>query len=241
MRKGLVVIVLALLLSIPIASAGNQPQKCSAEIDDGTTIRCIVNGESLEKEMSVSTLQAIVDLGASHQEDFLTIYDKTKSDEEVTAAFENIEPFFQTLIDNRLTSKTVDELNTLYYDIREKIREPRGQPVWKPQDGPIPMGIWNGVPTPIWANVICGQFDAGFCVGFAGGTHLIIPTVGIDAFLTYGFQGTSVSVGAFGYTIASTGFNFILGFIGILLTVPLVMFGPYFLAGMSGMLVGIGV
>jgi hypothetical protein len=65
--------------------------------------------------------------------------------------------------------------------------------------------------------------------------------VGVDAFLTYGFQGTSVSVGAFGYTIASTGFNFILGFIGILLTVPLVMFGPYFLAGMSGMLVGIGV
>jgi hypothetical protein len=241
MRKGFVIIVLALLLSIPIASAGNQPQKCSAEIDDITTIRCIVNRESLEKEMSVSTIQDLVDLGASHQEDFLTIYDKTKSDEEVTAAFENIEPFFQALIDNRLTSKTVDELNTLYYDIREKIREPRGQPVWKPQDGPRPMGIWNGVPTPIWANVICGQFDAGFCVGFAGGTHLIIPTVGVDAFLTYGFQGTSVSVGAFGYTIASTGFNFILGFIGILLTVPLVMFGPYFLAGMSGMLVGIGV
>jgi hypothetical protein len=38
-----------------------------------------------------------------------------------------------------------------------------------------------------------------------------------------------------------TGFNFILGFVGILLAVPLIMIGPYFLAGMSGMLVGVGV
>jgi hypothetical protein len=241
MRKGLVIIVLALLLSIPIASAGNQSQKCSVEIDDTTIIRCIVNGESLEKEMPVSTIQDLVDLGASYQEDFLTIYDKTKSDEEVTVAFENIEPFFQALIDNGLTDETVDELNTLFTSIREKIRQPKYKPTWEPQDGPRPMGIWNGIPTPIWANIICGQFDAGFCVGFAGGTHLLIPTVGADVFLTYGFQGTSVSVGGFGYTIATMGFNFILGFIGILLTLPLVMFGPYFLAGMSGMLVGIGV
>ena len=244
MRKGFVIIVLALLLSIPIASAGNQPQKCSAEIDDSTIIRCIVNGERLEKEMSVSTLQAIVDLGASHQEDFLTIYDKTKSDEEVTAAFENIEPFFQTLIDNRLTSKTVDELNTLYYDIREKIREPRGQPVWKPHydDGGVrPLGIWNGFPTPIWANIVCGIFDAGICAGFAAGTHTLIPTIGADAFITYGFQGTSITVGGFGGTMAFSAFQVIFVFVGILLTLPLIMLGPYFMTGLCGGVIGIGV
>jgi len=191
--------------------------------------------------MPVSTIQDLIDMGASHKEDFITIYDKTKSDEEVATAFENITPFFQALIDNGLTDKTVDELNMLFSSIREKIREPKYKPAWKPQEGSLPMGIWNGVPTPVWANVICGQFDAGFCAGFAGGTHLIIPTVGADVFLTYGFQGTSVSVGGFGYTIATIGFNFILGFVGILLAIPLVMFGPYFLAGMSGMLVGIGV
>ncbi len=241
MRKGTVIIILALLLSIPIVSAGNQPQKCFVEIDDTTIIRCIVNGESIQKEMSASTIQGLIDMGASHKEDFITIYDRTKSDEEVATAFENIKPFFQALIDKGLTDKTVDELHTLFTNIRENIRQPKYKPAWESQDGPRPMGIWNGIPTPLWANIICGQFDAGFCVGFAGGTHLLIPTVGADVFLTYGFQGTSVSVGGFGYTIATMGFNFILGFVGILLTLPLVMFGPYFLAGMSGMLVGIGV
>jgi len=241
MRKGTVIIILALLLSIPIVSAGNQPQKCFVEIDDTTIIRCIVNGESIQKEMSASTIQGLIDMGASHKENFITIYDRTKSDEEVATAFENIKPFFQALIDKGLTDKTVDELHTLFTNIRENIRQPKYKPAWESQDGPRPMGIWNGIPTPLWANIICGQFDAGFCVGFAGGTHLLIPTVGADVFLTYGFQGTSVSVGGFGYTIATMGFNFILGFVGILLTLPLVMFGPYFLAGMSGMLVGIGV
>jgi hypothetical protein len=241
MRKGIVIIVLALLLSIPVVSAGNQPQKCGVEIDDMTIIRCIVKGESIQKEMSASTIQDLIDMGASHKEDFITIYDRTKSDEEVATAFENVKPFFQALIDNGLTDKTVDELHTLFTNIREKIRQTKYKPAWELQDGPRPMGIWNGIPTPLWANIICGQFDAGFCVGFAGGTHLLIPTVGADVFLTYGFQGTSVSVGGFGYTIATMGFNFVLGFVGILLTLPLVMFGPYFLAGMSGMLVGIGV
>jgi hypothetical protein len=244
MRKGLVIIVLALLLSIPIASAGNQSQKCSVEIDDTTIIRCIVNGESLEKKMSVSTIQDLVDLGASYQEDFLTIYDKTKSDEEVTVAFENIEPFFQALIDSELTNKTVDELNTLYYGIREKIREPRRQPVWKSQDvdsGARPLGIWNGLPTPIWANVVCGIFDAGICAGFAFGTHTIIPTIGADAFITYGFQGTSITVGGFGGTMAFSAFQVIFVFVGILLALPLIMLGPYFMTGLCGGMIGIGV
>lgn len=184
-------------------------------------------------------MQDLIEMGVSHKQDFLTIYDKTTSTQEVTNAFENLKPFFQAIIESGLTEKTVDELTAMYYDIREKIGKPRQQPAG---DGDVkPLAIWNGMPTPVWANIVCGQFDAGIGVGFAGGTHLIIPTVGADVFLTYGFQGTSVSVGGFGYTIATTGFHFVLGFIGILLATPLIMLGPYFLAGMSGMLFGIGV
>jgi len=188
----------------------------------------------------VSSIQNLIELGGSHKEDFLTIYDKTKSADEVATAIENIKPFFQALIDKELTDKTVEELNSLYYSIREKIREPRRQPQKVPQDGPQPLGIWNGIPTPVWANFMCGQFDIGICSGFAGGTHMLIPTVGADVFLTYAFQGTSVTIGGFGYTIATVGFNFVMGFIGVLLAMPLIMFGPYFLAGMSCLLVGVG-
>jgi hypothetical protein len=241
MKREIALLVVALILLVPITSAVNQPQTTIVASDEITVILCMVKGKRVEKEMPVSSIQELVDLGASLKEDFLTIYDKTKSDEEVTTAFENIKPFFQALIDNGLTDKTVDDPNSLYLYIREKIQEQRRQPTIKPQEGPQPMGIWNGLPTPVWANIICGQFDAGMCAGFAGGTHMIFPTVGADVFLTYGFQGTSVTIGGFGYTLAMTGFNFILGFVGILLAVPLIMIGPYFLAGMSGMLVGVGV
>ena len=241
MKKGIILLLVALLLSVPIAGAIHQPQSKSTTVPETTTILCVVDGKHLEKEMSVSSIQDLVDMGGSHKEDFLTIYDKTKSDDDVAVAFENLKPFFQALIDNELTEKTVEELNALYYTIREKIREPRRQPIRRPQDGPRPLGIWNGIPTPVWANIICGQFDVGICAGFAGGTHMLIPTVGIDLFLTYAFQGTSLTVGGFGYTIAITGFNFILGFVGILITTPLIMVGPYFLAGMSGLLFGVGV
>ena len=70
---------------------------------------------------------------------------------------------------------------------------------------------------------------------------MLIPTVGADVFLTYAFEGTSVTVGAFGYTLGTVGFNFCLGFVGILLTMPLIMIGPYVLAGMSGLLFGVGI
>ncbi len=239
MRRGLVIIVLAFLLTIPITQAGNQEKKCSVETEGTTIILCLINGERIEKEMSMTSIKNLIDMGASHKEDFLTIYDKRKSAEEVTIAFENLQPFFQALADSGLTGKTVEELNTLYYTIRQKIGEPRHQPM---RDGGVmPLAIWNGLPTPLWANTICGQFDVGMCAGFAGGTHLIIPTVGVDVFLTYAFQGTSVTVGAFGYTLAAMGFNFIMGFVGILLVTPLIMLGPYFLAGADGFMVGIGV
>jgi len=241
MKREIVLLFIALLLSVPLASAVQRPHGTNVPntVEETTTVLCVIGNERIRKQMSLTMMQDLIDMGAAHKEDFLTIYDKTASTEEVTVAFENLKPFFQVLIKNGLTDKTVDELNALYYDIREKIGQPRQQSAWNGQISPL--GIWNGMPTPVWANVLCGQFDAGMCVGFAGGTHLIIPTVGADLFMTYGFQGTSVSVGGFGYTIAATGFNFVLGFVGILLATPLIMLGPYFLAGMSGMLVGIGV
>lgn len=239
MRRGLVIIFLGFLLTMPITQAGNQSKKCFVETEETTTILCLINGERIEKEMSLTSIKNLIDMGASHKEDFLTIYDKRKSAEEVTTAFKNLQPFFQALVDSGLTENTVGELNILYSTIREKIGEPRHQPMR--DGGARPLAIWNGLPTPLWANTICGQFDAGFCVGFAGGTHLLIPTVGADVFLTYAFQGTSVSVGGFGYTVAGMGFLFVMGFVGILLVTPLIMFGPYFLAGADGLMVGVGV
>jgi hypothetical protein len=241
MRKAIILLLVALLFSAPITSAVQQPR---AHVSSDTTIVCcIIDGKKIEKEMPIPSMQGLIDMGASHQADFMTIYDKTKTDEEVTQAFKNIEPFFQALIDSHLTDKTVDEMNSLYSNIREKIREPRGQTTWKPQESnpEQPLGIWNGLPTPIWANAVCGIFDAGFCVGFAAGTHMLIPTIGADAFITYGFQGTSISVGLFGGTMAFSAFQVIIGFIGILITLPLIMFGPYFMTGLCGFMIGIGV
>jgi len=240
MRKGIVLLVIISLLTIPVASAVPQPQSIEK---DTTIVRCFIDGKSIEKEMSFSTIQDLIDMGALLKEDFLTIYDKTKSTEEVTAAFENIKPFFQALVDNELTDKTVNELNDQFYSIREKIREPRHTPVWKPQDNPSnprPLGIWNGIPTPVWGNAFCGMFDVGLCAGFVFGTHTVIPTVGADAFLTYVYQGTSLSLGLSGGTMAALAFNVIFGFIGILLVVPLIMFGPYFLTGLAGVFLGVG-
>lgn len=241
MKKGMILFCVALLLSAPLVGASHQSQTRSTTLEETTTLLCIVNGRRTERDLSVSSIQDLIEMGRSHKEDFLTIYDKTKSADEVATAFENIKPFFQALIDKELTDKTVEELNALYYSIREKIQEPRRQPQRVPQDGPQPLAIWNGIPTPVWANFMCGQFDVGICTGFAGGTHMLIPTVGADVFLTYAFQGTSVTIGGFGYTIATVGFNFVMGFIGVLLVMPLIMFGPYFLAGMSCLLVGVGV
>jgi hypothetical protein len=242
MRKGIVLIIIALLLSVPVAGAVYQPRDSLKPVDELSSILCAINGKKVIKEMSSSSIAELIDIGASHKQDFLTIYDKTKTSDEVAVAFDNIKPFFQALIDKGLTDKTVDDLNNLYYGIREKIREPRHKSAWKPQDGDgaKPLGIWNGLPTPVWANAVCGIFDAGLCAGFAGGTHAIIPTIGADAFLTYAFQGESISVGLMGGTLATTAFQVIIGFIGILLCTPLIMLMPYFMTGLCGFVFGVG-
>ncbi len=237
MKKGIVLFLVGLLLSISAVNVIAQPQIVTTK---ATTILCYVDGKRVEKEMSISTIQNLIDMGASCKKDFLTIYDKTSSVEDVTVAFENIKPFFQALKESGLTDKTVEGLNALYYNIREKIKEPKHNLVWKQQEGSQPAGIWNGLPTPVWANAICGIFDVGICVGFAGGTHTLIPTIGIDAFITYAFQGESLTVGTFGGTLAITAFQVIIGFIGILICLPLIMLGPYFMTGLCGFVFGIG-
>jgi len=242
MKKGLVLVVMALLLSVPIAGAVNQPKVPSPSTNDTTVIRCIVDGKTVKKELPISTIHNLIELGKSHQKDFLTIYDKTKTSEDVEQAFMNIQPFFQALIDNGLTDKSIDDLKSLYYGIRDKIREPRRQSLLEVNEGgnTRPLGIWNGVPTPIWGNVLCGIFDAGSCAGFAGGTNAVLPTIGIDLFITYGFTGTSITVGLTGGTIAAAAFQVIIGFIGILIVTPLVMIGPYFMTGLCILMLGIG-
>jgi hypothetical protein len=242
MKKGLVLVVMALLLSVPIAGAVNQPKFTSPSANDSTVIRCVVNGKKVEKVLPVSSIQNLIEMGSSLKEDFLTIYDKTKTAKEVEQAFTNIQPFFQSLIDSGLTDKSIDELNSLYFGIRDKIREPRRQSLLEMNEGgnTRPLGIWNGVPTPIWGNVLCGIFDAGSCAGFAGGTNAVLPTIGIDLFITYGFTGTSITVGLTGGTIAAAAFQVIIGFIGILIVTPLVMIGPYFMTGLCILMLGIG-
>jgi hypothetical protein len=243
MKKGLVLIVMALLLSVPIAGAITQPKITAPSANEITVIRCIVDGKKVEKVLPVTTIQNLIKMGSSHKQDFLTIYDKTKTAEEVEQAFTNIRPFFQALIDSGLTDKTIDDLNILYRDIRDKIREPRQQPTLKMKDGgnANPLGIWNGIPTPMWANTICGIFDVGTCSGFACGTHTLIPTIGADFFITYYFTGESLTVGGFGFTSANAAFQVIIGFIGILLCTPLIMLGPYFMTGLCGFVFGLGV
>lgn len=240
LTTAIVVIAFLTLALSPLAIAVS-PAKAITTTDT-ITIRITIGRQTTEKEMSLSVIKSVMDIGASCKKDFLTIYDKQKTSEEVAQAFENVQPFFQAMIDNDLTDKTVDEFNTMYQDIRAKIREPRRQPVWKPQDGDgaRPLGIWNGLPTPVWANVVCGIFDAGMCAGFAGGTHAIIPTIGADAFITYGFQGESITVGGLGGTFAVTAFQVIFGFVGILLATPLIMLGPYFMTGLCGAMFGVG-
>ena len=207
---------------------------------DTTTVRITIGRQTTEKEMSQNVIKSVMDIGASCKEDFLTIYNKQKTSEEVAQAFENIQPFFQAMIDNDLTDKTIDELNTMYEDIRGKIREPRNKLSGNPTNGPQPTGLWNGVPTPIWMNVACGIFDAGTCTGFALGTHTILPTIGADLFITYAYTGTSTTVGRFGATISAAAFQVILGFIGVLIATPAIMVGPYFMTGLCGFVFGIG-
>ena len=238
MKKGLVLVITLLLCSIPVISVASQPELKTVE--ETTLIQCVIGKNLVEKELPLSTVQELIDMGASHRDDFMTIYDKRKPDEEVALAFENVQPFFEELVNSGLTDKTVEDLNNLFHHIRSKVRAPRRADVTIPDDGPQTKGLWNGVPTPMWANVMCGIFDAGFVVGFTLGTHTLIPTIGADLFTTYVFQGSSLSLGLAGFTVAVAAFQVILGFLGVLIATPGIMLGPYFMTGVCGMMFGLG-
>ena len=247
MNKGIVLFFAILLLTVPLTSAipiktkfSTQKNTVLISEEETTIIRCSIDGKQIEKELSITTIQEIIEMGKAHKQDFLTIYDKTKSSEKVSAAFENIQPFFQALVDNDLTEKTVDELNTFYHTIREKILEPKTKTCKRQQNEAQPTGLWNGVPTPVWGNIICGIFDVGLCAGFVLGTHTIFPTIGADAFITYAIQGESITVGGLGSTVATLAFQVIIGFAGVLIVTPLIMLGPYFMTGLCGAMFGVG-
>lgn len=243
MRKGVALIVVILLMALPAASAVTTSTPIANKeitLEKTTTIMCNIGGKTISKELPTSVIEGIINMGKAHEKDFLTIYDKTKSPDDVAVAFRNVQPFFQALVDNGLTDRSVRELNDLYHTIREKIQEPKPRNVI-PKDGPQPAGLWNGVPTPIWGNALCGIFEAGQCAGFVLGTHTLIPTIGVDLFLTYQFAGTSITLGAAGNTAATIGFDVIFGFIGILIVTPGIMLGGYFMTGLCGFMMGVGV
>lgn len=238
--KILVVLITAVIAMVPMASAVQVTETSKV---DTTEVICSVGRETITKELSVATIESIVDMGKSHKDNFLTIYNKYSTEKEVEDAFKNLQPFFVTLIANELTEYTIDELNELFHNIRDRIRKPRYNPFkTKENGGKIQtLGSWNGMPTPVFGNVMCGLFNAGiFAIGFTLGTHTLIPTIGADLATTWFDTGETVTIGFLGIT-TSTGpeFGLIFGFIGIMIATPIMILGLIFQTGLAGAYVGI--
>jgi hypothetical protein len=202
-----------------------------------TQLLCQIGKQRTIKEMPVDTIKTIIDLGKSEKHAFLTIYNKYSTQEEVDNAFQEIQPFFNAVASNGLTDKSVDDLNTLFHTIRDMIQKPKSDPF-----GPHTLGGWNGLPTPIFGNTMCGIFGADLpAVGFVLGTHTLIPTIGLDLLSTWTGDGETVTIGLAGIT-TSTGpeFGLIIGFIGVLLATPIMITGGLFQVGFAGIYVGVG-
>jgi len=236
--KLLAVFSVALFLLAPLASATTVPvpQK-NTKHHDTVRLLCIIGKQKIEKEMPTGIIDSLLLLAKSKKEAFLTIYNKYASQEDVDKAFADIQPFFAALIENGLTDKSIDELNSEFRGIREMIKKPKYNPF-----GPKPSGSWNGLPTFIVGNAVCGVFcgDAP-AVGFALGTHTLLPTLGADLFITWAGNGETFSIGALGFT-TSTGpeFGVIFGFIGVLIATPIMMVGGVFMTGFAAFYLGIG-
>lgn len=210
----------------------NQPQA-----SETTKLLCQIGKQRIIKEMPIETIKTIMDLGKSEKHAFLTIYNKYSTKEEVENAFEDIQPFFNTLVSNGLTDKSVDDLNTLFHSIRDMIQKPKSDPF-----GPHTLGGWNGLPTFVVANAASGVFCSDLpAVGFALGTNTIVPTIGADVFITWAGDGETVSIGGLGFT-TSTGpeFGLIFGFVGVLIATPIMILGGMFLTGFAALYLGIG-
>ncbi len=234
----LAVFSVLLLIFIPLSSANlsAEPVKKRAQ-SETTKLLCLVGKQKVVKVLPSDLVDSLMVLAASKRGAFLTIYNKYATDEEVEKAFEEVQPFFAALVENGLTDKSVGELTALFRNIRDMIKKPSSDPF-----GPRPCGSWNGLPTFFVGNALCGVFCADApAIGFALGTHTILPTIGADGFITWGGNGETITVGALGFT-TSTGpeFGVIFGFIGVLLATPIMILVGIFMTGFAALYFGIG-
>lgn len=255
MKKGLKItalLIIAIMTMVPIASSVQVEEPAESSLkalpEETTQLICTIDGidgkgSKAVVELPMGDIESIKELAEASKDAFLVIYNKYSTDEEVTTAFEEVQPLFEALVDNGLTDKSVEELNELFYKIRGKIRKPRVNPIEYMNDGGAQTcGMWNGIPTPIFPNIMCGIVNiGGSALGFTLGTHSFIPTIGIDLLTMWVDVGETVSIGALGFT-TSTGpeFGFITGFIGIMLATPIMILGVIFQIGFALTYIGVG-
>jgi len=229
MRKGikiLIVLTTVIFALQPITQALNCANKSNVQNpiqNDTITTACFVIGADRASEKKIIELTReeynnIIDLGKSLFEDFIVIYDPESTQEELDLAFDNVKPFFTTIVDHGLTDKSVNDLEIIYKEIRQKIIDGREKKGGKIQS----TGWWNGLWAPMFFNGGCGILaEAKRCQGFVLGTHSIFPTIGFDILLTY----FSTDATAITYTIGVTGWTaahgpqmaFNINYLGILL------------------------
>lgn len=221
----LTVVTIAIILSLPIVQSFNESKLQFIEKQgDNETVKvaCYIvspdgSYNKRTEKISRTIYNQIIEMGKLLKNDFMTIYDPESTYQEVMIAFDNIQPFFTTIIANKLTDKSVDELEQIYRGIRSKILQ-------KNQDkkpGFMPTGWWNGIWTPMFMNGGCGIIaEAKRCIGFVIGTHSILPSLGADLLLTYFTSDLSAyteTIGVTGWTAAfGPQMAFIINFIGIL-------------------------
>lgn len=228
-KMKIIVILLAIAIAmLPITSCATPVAESNDNLSspDTATLMCSIAGKKVDKELPVEQIEEIMELGNSCSESFLTIYNKFSTEAELEQAFDDVQPFFQALADAELTEKTPEEMTELYQGTRGKIRMRN-----------TGKGLWNGVPTPVMLNVMCGIVAVGtLAVGYAIGTHTLLPTVGLDLLVTAEFTGESSTVGLFGWTQQALLQTFIaFGFVGILLGVypSGVIIGNIFMTGFA--------
>jgi hypothetical protein len=233
--KLLAVFSVLLVVLVPLCSASTTSvAQEKTQQRETTQLLCVIGEQKVVKEMPMSIIDSIIVLGESKRDDFLTIYNKYATQEEVDRAFEDVQPFFSALVGNGLTDKSVDDLNALFHSIRDMIKKPKRDP-FRPQ----PCGNWNGLPTPLFGNAACGIFSAGTAIGFVLGTHTILPTLGVDALITWAGNGETISIGGLGFTTSTgPGFGVIVGFVGILIATPIMIVGVLYMTGFAGIYIG---
>lgn len=241
-----VAIIVALAFVMPGSAMVAYNDKVAVNtLDTEIEVTCTVNGEKATRWIPTETLKSVIDLGKDCKVSFLTIFNKWAPEDEVEVAFDEVSVFFDALIANDLTDKTSDELEDLFWNIRNRIRKPRKDPssliISYVNDDPQTCGNQNGQPTPVFGNIGCGLFNFGLGLGFAFGTHTILPTIGVDFAVTWADAGETISIGSLGFT-TSTGpeFGITMGFAGVIIATPIMMVGPFFQVGFASVYIGAG-